>query len=161
MLGDTRRGSGGFCRARAALRGYGKNRSKGSVGGRKNFSTAGTAIVGGDGCSYTSDEPSRWSRNASILIRGPCARKSRTAEEAKGSPRKTTLSGWGTSPLKPIPGIGEERVRSPLARMRKIPSSSTGVRLLDPVRSCSVADSDKRDRKSAIPLAPPLRYSTV
>ena len=56
MPGDTRRGSGGFFRARAALRGYGKNRSENSAGGRKHFSTAGTAIVDGDGGSYTSDE---------------------------------------------------------------------------------------------------------
>ena len=51
MLGDTRRGSGGFYRARAALGGYGKNRSESSVDGRKRFSTAGTAIVGGEGGS--------------------------------------------------------------------------------------------------------------
>ena len=62
MLGDTCRGSEGFCRARAALRGYGKNRSEGNVGGRKNFSTAGTAIIGGDGGSYTSDETPRRNR---------------------------------------------------------------------------------------------------
>ena len=43
--------------------------------------------------------------------------------------------------------------------MRKIPPSSTGMRLLDPVRSCSVAGPGKRDRKSAFPLALPLRYS--
>ena len=62
MLGDTRRGSGSFCRARATLREYGKNRSESSVGGSKKISTAGTAIVGGDGGSYTSDESPRRSR---------------------------------------------------------------------------------------------------
>ena len=35
MSGDTRRGSGGFCRARATLRRYGKNRSERSVGARE------------------------------------------------------------------------------------------------------------------------------
>ena len=34
-LGDSRRGSGVFCRARAALRGHGKNRIARGVGGRK------------------------------------------------------------------------------------------------------------------------------
>jgi len=34
-------------------------------------------------------------------------RKSRKSEGAKGSPPKTALLGWGTSPLKPTPGIGE------------------------------------------------------
>ena len=48
---------------------------------------------------------------SSILIRGLCVRKSRKPKEAKGSPPKTALSGWGTSPLKPTPGIGEARVR--------------------------------------------------
>ena len=56
---------------------------------------------------------------SSVLIRGPCARKSRKSEEVKGSPPKTTLSVWGTSQLKPTPGVGEVRVRSPQARMRK------------------------------------------
>ena len=63
---------------------------------------------------------------SSILIRGPCVRKSGNSDEAKGNPPKTALSGWGTSPLKPIPGIGEARVRSPQAQMRKVPPSSTG-----------------------------------
>ena len=100
-------------------------------------------------------------KRLSILIRGPCARKSQRSEEAKGSPPITALSGCGTSPLKPTPGIGEERVRSPQTRIRKIPPSSTEVRLLHPVRSCSLAGSGKRDRKSAFPLALPLRYSRV
>ena len=63
MLSDTRRSSEGFCRARATLRGYGKNRSEGGVGGGKKISTAGTAIVGGDGGSCTSDESPRRSRD--------------------------------------------------------------------------------------------------
>ena len=72
------------------------------------------------------------------------------------------LSRWPPQhPRKPTPGIGEARLRSAQARMRKIPPCSTGVRLLDPVRSRSVASSGKRDRKSALPLALPLRYSKV
>ena len=98
---------------------------------------------------------------SSTLIRDPCVRKSRKSDEAKGSPPNTALSGKVTSPLKPIPGIGEARVRSPQARTRKIPPSSTGMTLLDPVRPCSVPGSGKRDRKSAFPLALPLRYSRV
>ena len=80
---------------------------------------------------------------SSILIRGPCARKPRISEEAKGSPSKTAISGCGTNPLKPTPGIGEARLQSPQARMRKAPLTTTGVRLLDPVRSCFVAGSGK------------------
>ena len=50
---------------------------------------------------------------------------------------------------------------SPQARMRKIPPSCTGGRLLDPVPSCSKAGSGKRDMKSACPSALPLRYSRL
>ena len=67
---------------------------------------------------------------SSILIRGPCARKLRESEKVKDSPPKRTPSVCGTSPLKPTPGVGEERVRSPQARMGKMPPSSTGVRQL-------------------------------
>ena len=94
---------------------------------------------------------------ASVFIRGPCARKSLKSEEVKGSPPQIALSGRGTSPLKPTPEVREERVRSVQARTRKIPLSSTGVRLLDPLRSCSVLGSGKRDRKSVFPLALPLQ----
>ena len=104
--------------------------------------------------------PERAERS-SILIRGPYVRKSRKSEDAKGSPPQAALSGWGTSPLKPTRGMGEARVRSPQARMRKIPPSSGGMRLLDPVRLCSVAGSGQRDRKSAFSLALPSRYSRV
>ena len=45
--------------------------------------------------------------------------------------------------------------------MRYIPPFSTGLRNVDPLRSCSVAGSDKRDRKSVLPFALPLRYSSV
>ena len=95
---------------------------------------------------------------SSIFIRGQCARKSRKSGEVKGSPPKTALSVRATSSLKPTTGVGEERVRSPQTQMRNIPQSSAGLRLLDPLRSCSVAVSSNRDRKSAFPLALPLRY---
>ena len=98
---------------------------------------------------------------SSILIRDPCVRKSRKSGQSKGSPTKTAFAGRGTRPSKPTPGVGEERVRSPQARTRKVPPSSTGVRLLNLLRSCSVAGSGKRDRKSVFPLALPLRYSRV
>ena len=45
--------------------------------------------------------------------------------------------------------------------MKKTPPSSAGARLLDTLRSCSVAGSRKGDGKSAFPLALPLRYSRV
>ena len=161
MLGDTRRCSGGFCRARAAPGGYGKNRSESSVGGRKISPRPGRQSSVVTAAVTRATNLPEGAESSSILTRGPCVRKSRKSEEAKGSPPKTALSGWGTSPLKPTSGIGEARVRSPQARMRKIPPSSTGMRLLDPVRSCSVAGTGKRDRKSAFLLALPLRYSRV
>ena len=91
----------------------------------------------------------------SILTRGPCTRKSRKSEETKGGPPKTAFSGRGTSPPKPTPEVGEERVRSPQARMRKIPPSSTGVRLLDPLRSC-LAGSGKRDQQIGVSVGAAL-----
>ena len=69
---------------------------------------------------------------SSILIRALCVRKLQTSGEVKGS--KTALSVRVTSPPKPTLGFGEERVESPQARMKKMPPSSTGVRLLDPLR---------------------------
>ena len=72
MLGDSRRGSGGFCRARATLRGHGSNRGENGVGGRKKVSAAGTAIDGGDGGRYTSDEVSQKNqrgRQSSYVVR--------------------------------------------------------------------------------------------
>ena len=50
---------------------------------------------------------------------------------------------------------------SPQALMRYMPPSSTGVGLDEPLRSCSVAGSGKRDMKSALPFALPFRYSVV
>ena len=41
-------------------------------------------------------------------------------------------------------------MRNRHARMRKIPPSSTGMRLLDPVRPCSVAASGKLDRNGIL-----------
>ena len=72
--------------------------------------------------------------SSSILIRGPCVRKSQKSAEVNGSPPKTALSVRGTSPLKPTPGIGEGGVFSPQDRMRYIPPSSTGLRLVDPLQ---------------------------
>ena len=63
-LCDERRCSQGFCGARAALDGYGKNRIENGVSGRRNRSAAGTAFGSGDGCRSTSDESPRGSRNA-------------------------------------------------------------------------------------------------
>ena len=112
-------------------------------------------------------------QRSSTFIRGPCVRKSQQSVEVRGISPKTALSMRGTSPLKPArsvrgtsppettPGIGKEEVFSPETLMRYIPPSSRGLRLADPLRSCSVAGSDKRDRKSALPFALRLRYSSV
>ena len=98
---------------------------------------------------------------SSIHIRSPCVRKSQKTAEVKGSPPKTARSVRGTRQPKSTPGIGEGGVFSPQALMRYIPVSSTGLRLVYPLRSRSVAGSDKRDRKSAFLFAHPLRYSSV
>ena len=89
-----------------------------------------------------------------FLIRGLCARKLRESENVKGIPPKTALSRRGTSPPKPTPGVGEERVRlvTPVSRR---------LRLLDRLRSCFAAASRKRGRFSASPLMLPFRYSSV
>ena len=105
MLGNTRRCSGSFCRARAAPGGYGKKQSKSNVGGRKNSPRPGRqSSVVTVAVTRATNLPEGAERS-SILIRGLCVRKSRKPKEAKGSPPKTALSGWGTSPLKPTPGI--------------------------------------------------------
>ena len=121
MLGDSRRGSGGFYRDRASLGGHGENRSESGVDGRNKISAAGTGIDGGDGGRYTSDEAPRKSAEVVNPHKWPCARKSRKSEEWKGSPSETTLSGRGISPSKPTPGVRGERMRSTQARMSKIP----------------------------------------
>ena len=98
MLGDTRRCSGGFCRARAAAGGYGKNRSESIVGGRNKFSTAGTAIVSGDGGSCTSDESPRRSRevvNPHMWL--VCAKKVKIRRDESEPTRNSTL-GVGYQP---------------------------------------------------------------
>ena len=90
---------------------------------------------------------------SSTLIRGRCVRKSQTSAGVKGTPPKAVLSVRDTSPPKPTPGIGEEGVSTPQVLMRYMPPSSTGVKLLDTLRSCSVTGSVKRDRQSALPSA--------
>ena len=64
MVCGGRRDSGGLCRTRAALKGYGNkgygnNRSEGGVGGQ----VARVAIGGGDGGRNKSDKSTRRSRN--------------------------------------------------------------------------------------------------
>ena len=131
------------------------------VGCRQSPPAAGAAIDGGDGCRNTSDESPRRSRKVVIFICGPFVRKSQKLTEVKGNPPKTALLVRGTSPPKPTPRIGEEGVFNMQTLMRYIPPPSTGLRLVDPLRSCSVAGSGKRNRKSALPFALSLRYSSV
>ena len=164
MLDESRRCSEGFCRDRASLRGHGNNEAR-VVSAAENISPRpgrqSTVVTVAGTRAMNLPEGAETS---SILIRGPCTRKSRKSpksEDAKGSPSQTAISGRGTIPPTPTPGFGEERMRNPQAQMRKIPLSSTGMILLDPLTSCSVAGSGERDRKSAFPLALPLRYSRV
>ena len=97
---------------------------------------------------------------SSFLIRGPCARESLKSVEVRGSPPKTALSGRGTNPPKPMPGTDVEGVSRPQALTRRMTSLSTGVRRLEPLRSCSVAGCGNRERNSALPFALPLCSQT-
>ena len=56
---------------------------------------------------------------------------------------------------RPTPEFGDERSRRPQAQMRYIPPSSTGVRLVHPLRSCSGTDLGKR-RKTGVSSATAL-----
>ena len=80
---------------------------------------------------------------SSSLICGPCVRKSQKSARVRGSSPKALFPVRGISPPKPRPGIGEEGVYSPQALMRYTPPSSTGVRLVEPLRSCSVAEREE------------------
>ena len=98
---------------------------------------------------------------SSSLIRGTCVQKSQKSATVRESPPKVLFSVRVICPPKPTPGIGEEGVCSPQAFMRYMPPSSTEVRLVEALRSCFVAGSGKRDRKSALPFALPFRYSRL
>lgn len=107
MLGNSLHGSGGFCRARAALGEYGKNRSKRDVGGRRIARRPGqrsTVVTEAD--TRATNIP-KGEKRSEILICGPFGRNSRKPEEANGSSPKTALSEQDTSPSKPTPGVGK------------------------------------------------------
>ena len=74
---------------------------------------------------------------------------------------KAVLTVRSTSPPKLTPGNGEEGVRSSQARIRFVPLSSPGSRLVESRWSCFVAGSGKRDRKLMLPLSLPLRFPSV
>ena len=131
------------------------------VGCRPSLPGARAAIGDGDGCANTSEETPRKSRKVVNRHTWPVWAKKKKSAKVKGSPPETAPSVQGTSPPKPTPRIGEEGVFSPQALMIYIPPSSTGLRLVDPLRSCSVAGSGKRDWRSALPFALPLWYSSV
>ena len=95
MWGDSRRGSGGFCRASAALRGHGENRSESDVGGRKKISTARTAIVGGDDGSYTSDESPKRSREVVNPHTWPACVKIMKIRRGERGPTQNSALGLG------------------------------------------------------------------
>ena len=161
MLADTRRGSGGFCRARAAPGGYGKNRNECSFDGRKKISTAGMAIVGGDGGSYTSDESPRRSREVVNPHTWRVCAKIAKIRRGEREPTQNYALGVGYQPTQTNTGDWRGPGAKPAGPDEEDTAISSGMRLLDLMRSCSVADSGKRDRKSAFPLALPLQYSRV
>ena len=88
---------------------------------------------------------------SSILICGPCVLKSRKSEDSalgvEYQSTQTNIENWRGTSAKPT---GPDEEDNTIFR---------GMRLLDLVRSCSVAGSVKQDRKSAFPLVLPLRSS--
>ena len=90
---------------------------------------------------------------SSILIRDPRPRNLENSKRRQGAHLKPCCRGG--APVHPSQHRGSVRneceARRP--RMKKIPPPSTGGRLLDALRSCSVAGSGKRDRNSTFPLA--------
>ena len=104
MLGDSRRGSGGFCRARAALRGHGKKRSESGVGGRKTKSAARTAVDGGDGGRYTSDESPRRNREVVNSRAWPVRAKIAKIRRGEREPTKNSVLGAGHQLTQAITG---------------------------------------------------------
>ena len=97
MLGDSRRVSGSFCRARATLREHAENRSESGLGGREK-SAAGTATVGGDGGSYAIDEPPRSSREIVHPHTLPVCAKIAKIRRGKREPTQNIALGVGYQP---------------------------------------------------------------
>ena len=75
-MGDGRRGSRGFCGARADLGGYGEDRSESlSAAGEVRPRPGPRSTVVTDAETRATNHPEGVERS-SILIRGPCVRKS-------------------------------------------------------------------------------------
>ena len=98
MLSDSCRGSGGFCRASAALRGHGKKRRESGVGSRRKSSAARTATGGGDCGRYTSDESPRGSSEAVNSITWPVRAKITTNRNGEQDPTQNSVLGVGYQP---------------------------------------------------------------
>ena len=103
MLGDSRSGSGGFCRSRAALKGHSKTEAKAASAAAK-LSAAGAAIGGGDSSRYTSDESPR-SREVVNPHTWPV--RAKIAKMRRG---QNIALGAGHQPTQTNTGVGEERV---------------------------------------------------
>ena len=96
MLGNSHCGSGGFCRARAARRGYGQNRNESDVGGRKNCSAAATAIDGGDGGRCTRVESSTKSRK---VVKARAREHRKNPKIGEREPTQIHVLGAGHHPI--------------------------------------------------------------
>ena len=114
----------------------------------------------GDGCRNKSDGSAGRSRKVVKPHTWPAVAK--IAKADRGEKEPTLGITFGAGHLTTQANTRNRRgVSSPQALMRHMPPSSTGVRLVEPFRSCSVAGSDKRGRKSALPFELLLRYSSV
>ena len=118
-------------------------------------------IDGGDGRRHTSDETPRRSRKVVNPHRWPVCAKIAAIGGGEREPIQDSIFGTGHYPTKPKPGIGEDGVLRPQARMRYISVSSTGLGFVDPLRSCSVAGSGTRDRMSTLQFTFLLRLLSV
>ena len=99
--------AGASARPRATPGGYGKKRDESSVGGRNIFSTAGTAIVGGGGGSYTTDESPRRIREVVNPHTGPVCAKIANIGRGGREPTSNNALGVGYQPTQT--NIGDRR----------------------------------------------------
>ena len=107
-MGDDRRGSRGFCRARADLGGYGKTRSESVFSSRQNPPAARTAIDGGDGGANTSDETPRRSKEVVSPYSWPVCAKTTTIGGGEREPTQDSIFSAGHIPPNPTPRVVDE-----------------------------------------------------
>ena len=138
--------------------GHREHRRESGDGGRPKWWASVAVITGIDESRKTGDESPDGSRNIINPHTWPVCAKIATTSGGQGETTQDCAIGLGHEPIQADAG---NRVCGPQALTRCVTSSSTGVRRLEPLRSCSVAGCGSRERKSALPLAPPFRNPSV